>query len=171
MRRAVPSRSRPLVTSCLVGVQGYVGFNSDNATTILAFRGSSNVQNWIVDFSFPLVQFDGLPAGAKVAVPCAFIRLLHLTSSQVHWGFYQAFSRLKVQSRAAVAHILQAFLHFHYRFAVLLHCHSTRRLVHSVLIAHHVGRLTLSQGPLCALHYRHSNRPQFGRCSRCTLCP
>jgi hypothetical protein len=74
----VPSRSRPRVTSCLAGVQGYVGYNSDNATTILAFRGSSNVQNWIVDFSFPLVQFDGLPAGAKVVEPCVYTRPLHL---------------------------------------------------------------------------------------------
>jgi hypothetical protein len=48
------------------GVQGYIGYNSDQSSIILAFRGSSNVQNWLVDFAFPLVQFDGLPQGAKV---------------------------------------------------------------------------------------------------------
>jgi hypothetical protein len=54
------------------GVQGYIGYNSDKSTIILAFRGSSNIQNWLVDFAFPLVQFDGLPPGAEVRV-CVFL--------------------------------------------------------------------------------------------------
>lgn len=72
------------------GVQGYIGYNALNSTIILAFRGSSNIPNWIVDFAFPLSHFDGLPSDVKV-----------------HWGFYQAFSRLKMQSRAAVARIIE----------------------------------------------------------------
>jgi hypothetical protein len=50
-------------------VQGYIGYDVGNASIVLAFRGSSNVQNWIVDFAFPMVQFDGLPAGAEVSLP------------------------------------------------------------------------------------------------------
>jgi hypothetical protein len=66
IRCSFVSSSVSNVIYCLPGVQGYVGYSPGNSTTILAFRGSSNIQNWIVDFSFPLVQFDGLPPGAKV---------------------------------------------------------------------------------------------------------
>ncbi len=148
----------------LLGVQGYIGYQIDNSTIILAFRGSSNFQNWIVDFSFPLVQFDGLPAGAKV-MPCRVAQSQSscslVTSYQVHWGFYQAFSRLKMRSRAAVAHILE--VHFMFLLARFF------RIQCDIIVFAVV--LTPSPERLSALLNRHCNRSQFGCCSRRTLCP
>jgi hypothetical protein len=61
-----------------------------------------------VDFAFPLAHFDGLPSDVKVLLFFAlFPNHPFLIACQVHWGFYQAFSRLKMQSRAAVAHIIE----------------------------------------------------------------
>ena len=57
---------RCALTPSSTGVQGYIGYSAINSTIILAFRGSSNIENWIVDFAFPLVHFDGLPSEAKV---------------------------------------------------------------------------------------------------------
>jgi hypothetical protein len=68
-----------------------------------------------VDFAFPLSHFDGLPSDVKVqsvALCAVFPQHPFLIAYQVHWGFYQAFSRLKMQSRAAVARIIEV-CYFH----------------------------------------------------------
>jgi hypothetical protein len=155
------------MTSLLLGVQGYIGYNALNSTIILAFRGSSNIPNWIVDFAFPLSHFDGLPSDVKVQ-SVAFCGLFpqrpFLIACQVHWGFYQAFSRLKMQSRAAVARIIEV-CHFTQSFdtsASSVMCQldaffSSHRLFYDSTVS--------SSERLPQLHRHHINRPQLRCCS------
>lgn len=55
--------------------QGYTGVAADG-TIVVAFRGSSNIPNWIADLSFKLVPYSAC------------------TGCKVHWGFYQVYLEL-----------------------------------------------------------------------------
>eukprot|EP01099_Mayorella_cantabrigiensis_P002832 TRINITY_DN2273_c0_g1_i1.p1 TRINITY_DN2273_c0_g1~~TRINITY_DN2273_c0_g1_i1.p1 ORF type:complete len:300 (+),score=53.11 TRINITY_DN2273_c0_g1_i1:70-969(+) len=66
---------------------GYVGYNPDNNTIFIVFRGSSNIQNWIdVDLRF----FEVAPYGGNPDI-------------LVHSGFYYAYGNLSSQVRSAVS--------------------------------------------------------------------
>lgn len=38
--------------------QGYAGYDPDSDTIAVGFRGSANVENWIMDFDFIQVKYD-----------------------------------------------------------------------------------------------------------------
>lgn len=58
------------------GVFGFVAFSKKNSEIVVSFRGSVNPQNWIVDFDIKKVRYNG-------------------TTSDVHAGFYYAWSRIQ----------------------------------------------------------------------------
>jgi predicted lipase len=58
-------------------IQGFTGYSGSSNAIILSFRGSSNIQNWIINLSFNQVDYPRCP-GCKV-----------------HNGFYTGYNLVK----------------------------------------------------------------------------
>ncbi|KAJ3102867.1 hypothetical protein HDU97_000250 [Phlyctochytrium planicorne] len=54
------------------GMQGYVGYNAGLNTIVVAFRGSSNIQNWIQNLAFFRVDIEVRNAPSGVSVHFGF---------------------------------------------------------------------------------------------------
>ncbi|KAJ3218551.1 hypothetical protein HDU67_005110 [Dinochytrium kinnereticum] len=75
------------------GMQGYVGFNARLNTVVVAYRGSSNIQNWIQNLAF--IRVDANIANAPSAV-------------SVHFGFQNIWNAVSSDVTPAVSALLKA---------------------------------------------------------------
>eukprot|EP00043_Microstomoeca_roanoka_P015762 m.158261 g.158261 ORF g.158261 m.158261 type:complete len:265 (-) comp16326_c1_seq4:3010-3804(-) len=71
----------------LTDAYGYVGYSPVDKWIIVSFRGSSNIENWIADFTFIKVKYNN-------------------TDAKVHDGFFAAWSGVRVAVTGHVADIL-----------------------------------------------------------------
>ena len=86
----------------LDGLQAFVGYDTQYKQTVISFRGSSNIQDWLDDLDFIKVPYPGVDGG------------------EVHKGFYDAWLDLlpKVMPQA------QSLLDAHKGGNVLITGHS-----------------------------------------------
>jgi len=73
----------------IYGTYGYVGYNIDEI--IVAFRGTSSIQNWIYDFNIVQDDWPGAP-GAKI-----------------HQGFYSAYLEVEDTVQSYVKELVQLY--------------------------------------------------------------
>lgn len=59
------------------GTQAYTGYDAENDVIILAYRGSKNLENWINNLKFDLIDYD------------------ECSKCKVHKGFLQSYNSLK----------------------------------------------------------------------------
>ena len=74
-----------LITDPVTETFGYVAFNKETDTVVVAYRGTHNTQNWVEDADSVLVDYPAAPHGAKV-----------------HEGFYLDYVALSSQTIEAV---------------------------------------------------------------------
>jgi len=78
------------VSDAVTGGLGYVGYISSTKTVVVAFRGSSNIQNWILNVDIDQESYPGV------------------SGADVHQGFYEDYLALQEQVISGVTSAVSA---------------------------------------------------------------
>ncbi|ORX88576.1 alpha/beta-hydrolase [Basidiobolus meristosporus CBS 931.73] len=70
---------------------GYIGYNEQDKQVVVSYRGTANLENWILDFDF---------------IPKSFVYPKEYPNTRVHRGFYEAANSVSAQVKAGLAKTL-----------------------------------------------------------------
>ncbi|ORX94022.1 alpha/beta-hydrolase [Basidiobolus meristosporus CBS 931.73] len=80
----------------LSGLAGYVGVNHKEKTIIVAFRGTSNIRNWVHDFDFLPLDFAYPDAEKGTMVHGGFLKAFNSVSEDVIAGLKKVVDQLPI---------------------------------------------------------------------------